>query len=197
MLHRNDAADNNDSGRAAMKGMIFTEFLELVERTHSAELAETLVANADLPSGGVYTSVGNYDHREMVTLVVALSRQTRQPVDEVLHWFGENLFITLSTAYPGFFAGKDDAFSVLVGIESVIHTEVRKLYPDAELPSFEVMQHGHDELMLDYHSPRCMDDLAHGLIDACIAHFNEPVTLARRPLGKTQADGTRFTLTRA
>jgi hypothetical protein len=86
---------------------------------------------------------------------------------------------------------------VLVGIESVIHTEVRKLYPDAELPSFEVMQQSSDELVLDYHSPRCMDDLAHGLIDACIAHFNEPVTLARRPLGKTQADGTRFTLTRA
>ena len=197
MLHRNDAAGDGDSGRCAMKGMIFTEFLELVERTHSAELAETLVANADLPSGGIYTSVGNYDHREMVTLVLALSRQTRQPVDEVLHWFGENLFVTLSAAYPGFFAGKDTAFSVLVGIESVIHTEVRKLYPDAELPSFEVIQQSNDELVLDYHSPRCMDDLAHGLIDACIAHFNEPVTLARRSLGKTQADGTRFTLTRA
>ena len=60
MLHRNDAAGDGDSGRCAMKGMIFTEFLELVERTHSAELAETLVANADLPSGGIYTSVGNW-----------------------------------------------------------------------------------------------------------------------------------------
>jgi phosphomannomutase len=137
MLHRNDAADDDDSGRTEMKGMIFTEFLELVERTHSAELAETLVANADLPSGGIYTSVGNYDHREMVTLVVALSRQTKQPVDEVLHWFGKNLFVTLSTAYPGFFAGKDNAFSVLVGIESVIHTEVRKLYPDAEISTVD------------------------------------------------------------
>jgi Haem-NO-binding len=201
MVHCNDTNDDDDndddSGRAAMKGMIFTEFLELVERTHSAELAETLLANADLPSGGIYTAVGNYDHREMVTLVVALSRQTRQPVDEVLHWFGENLFVTLSTGYPGFFADKDNAFSVLVGIESVIHTEVRKLYPDAELPSFDVIQHGRDELVLDYRSPRCMDDLAHGMIDACIAHFDEPVTLARRPLGQTQADGTRFTLTRA
>jgi len=199
MVHCNDTDDDDDddSGRAAMKGMIFTEFLELVERTHSAELAETLLANADLPSGGIYTAVGNYDHREMVTLVVALSRQTRQPVDQVLHWFGENLFVTLSTGYPGFFADKDNAFSVLVGIESVIHTEVRKLYPDAELPSFDVIQHGRDELVLDYRSPRCMDDLAHGMIDACIAYFDEPLTLARRPLGQTQADGTRFTLTRA
>ena len=180
-----------------MKGMVFTEFLELVERTRSPELADALIDESSLPSGGVYTSVGNYDHREMVTLVVALSRHTGQSVTEVLHWFGLNLFQSLASGFPEFFRDKIHPFEVLVGIESVIHTEVRKLYPDAELPSFVIRQPNDRTLELDYHSPRCMDDLAHGLIDGCIARFDLPVALSRRPLGTTQADGTRFTLVRA
>ncbi|MCX7200840.1 MAG: hypothetical protein NTV17_00650 [Burkholderiales bacterium] len=42
-----------------MKGMIFTEFLELVERTYSPEMADDLIDASNLPSGGAYTSVGN------------------------------------------------------------------------------------------------------------------------------------------
>ena len=179
-----------------MKGMVFTEFLELVERTRSPELVDTLIDECNLPSGGAYTAVGNYDHREMVTLIVALSRHTGQSVTEVLHWFGQNLFVSLSTGFPEFFRDKTHPFEVLVGIESVIHTEVRKLYPDAELPSFETHQPDDRTLVLDYHSPRCMDDLAHGLIDGCLDRFDLQVTLTRQPLGASQADGTRFTLVR-
>lgn len=177
-----------------MKGMIFTEFLELVERTYSPEMADALIDSSHLPSGGAYTSVGNYDHREMVSLVMALHRRTDRPVSELLHWFGLNLFDTLATGFPVFFEGKTHPFDVLSGIESVIHTEVRKLYPDAELPAFAVSRLATHTLQLDYHSPRCMDDVAHGLIDGCLAHFQSPVALSRRPLGATPADGTRFTL---
>ncbi len=177
-----------------MKGMIFTEFLELVERTYSHDMADELIDASDLPSGGAYTSVGNYDHREMVSLVMALHRRTGRPVNELLHWFGLNLFNALSTGFPVFFEGKTHPFDVLSGIESVIHTEVRKLYPDAELPEFTVFRPAPDTLQLDYRSPRCMDDVAHGLIDGCLAHFQRSISLARRPLGSTQADGTRFTL---
>lgn len=180
-----------------MKGMVFTEFIELVERTYSPALADQMIDECNLPSGGAYTAVGNYDHREMVSLVVALHRHSGLPVDQILRWFGENLFISLSTGFPAFFEGKTHAFDVLKGIESVIHTEVRKLYPDAELPVFHVEQPDERTLVLDYHSPRCMDDLAHGLIKACLAHFPQAISLSRRPLGATPAEGTRFTLERA
>ena len=177
-----------------MKGMIFTEFLELVERTYSPEMADDLIDASNLPSGGAYTSVGNYDHREMVALIMALHRRTDRPVDELLHWFGLNLFTALATGFPVFFEDKSHPFDVLSGIETVIHTEVRKLYPDAELPEFTVHRPAPDTLQLDYRSPRCMDDMAHGLIDGCLAHFHRSVSLTRRPLGRTQADGTRFIL---
>ena len=49
-----------------MKGMIFTEFFELVDDRFSFETSERLIEMSHLPSEGIYTSVGTYDHQEMV-----------------------------------------------------------------------------------------------------------------------------------
>lgn len=50
-----------------MKGMIFTEFLEMVEEKFSMEMVDQILSESDLPSGGIYTSVGNYPHTEIVS----------------------------------------------------------------------------------------------------------------------------------
>ena len=177
-----------------MKGIVFTEFLELVEREYSEELADQLITQTDPPSGGAYTAVGSYDHRELVKMIVALHRHTGRGVDELLNWFGKNLFEGLARGFPVFFEGKSTAFDVLQGIESVIHTEVRKLYPDAELPSFVVSRPVPGCLVMDYRSPRCMEDLAQGLIEACIARFGEPISVERKALDANTPGAVRFTL---
>lgn len=178
-----------------MKGMVFTEFLDLVERTHSADLVDRLIEECNLPSGGAYTAVGHYDHREMVSLLVALQRHTGEPVDQLLRWFGANLYVALARGFPDFFTGKTHAFEVLEGIETVIHTEVRKLFPDAELPGFDVHRVRADCLILDYRSPRCMEDLAHGLMQACITQFGAAIRIERSPLAGEGSGATRFVLT--
>ena len=55
-----------------MKGIIFTEFFDLVEKTFGFDVAERLLDECDLPSGGAYTAVGTYDHSEILTLVGSL-----------------------------------------------------------------------------------------------------------------------------
>jgi len=95
-----------------------------------------------------------------------------------------------------FLEGCDDAFAMLAGIDALIHVEVLKLYPEAELPRFDVSRPDERTLVLDYRSPRCMDDLAHGLIEGCVAHFGAGVGMTRAPLGATAGEGTRFTLSR-
>ena len=52
-----------------MKGIVFTEFLEMVEQRFSPEIADRLIDESDLPSGGIYTAVGTYEHTEIVTYV--------------------------------------------------------------------------------------------------------------------------------
>ena len=63
-----------------MRGFIFVEFIELVERLHGIEVADELIDSSQLPSGGAYTSVATYPADEMVTLVTRLSEMTDVPV---------------------------------------------------------------------------------------------------------------------
>ena len=118
-----------------MKGVVFTEFLEMVEAKWSLEMVDQLIERAKPPSGGVYTAVGTYAPAEMVALVSALSEATDMPIPDLLKAFGGHLFGTFARNYPQFLEGRDTSFAFLESVESVIHVEVRKLYPDAELPS--------------------------------------------------------------
>jgi len=177
-----------------MKGVVFTEFLGMVEDAFSAEMVDDIIDDAHLPSGGAYTAVGTYSHDEMVAMVVALSQRSGMPVPDLVRAFGQHLFGRFVQAYPAFFDGASSAFQFLSGIEDIIHAEVLKLYPDAELPRFEVEHHDDQRLILLYHSPRHFEDLAEGLMLGCISHFGEPIRLTRE--GEPSDRGQRFHLER-
>ena len=49
-----------------MKGMIFTEFLDMVEERFGLAVADRIIEAGGSSTGGAYTAVGTYDHREMV-----------------------------------------------------------------------------------------------------------------------------------
>jgi hypothetical protein len=179
-----------------MKGVVFTEFLEMVGSVFSEDMVDRIIEKANPASGGAYTAVGFYDHREIVAMVVALSETTGTPVPTLIKAFGRHLFVRFSETFPGFFEKVPDAFYFLSGIETRIHSEVRKLYPDAELPSFDCSRPAEDMMVLDYRSQRPFADLAEGLIEGCIAHFGGNVALRRQDRPDTGVQA-RFTLTRA
>jgi len=168
-----------------MKGMVFTEFLEMVQVKFSADMVDDVIDDCDLPSGGAYTAVGTYDHGELVQMVVALSRRSGVAVADLVHAFGVYLFGRFHQLNPQFFKGASSALDFLEGIETYIHTEVRKLYPDAQLPTFDCKR-SPDGLTMLYSSPRHFGDLAEGLIRGAITHFGDRVDLARH----NQADGS-------
>ena len=175
-----------------MKGMVFTEFLEMVETTFSVDMVEDILDDAKPASGGAYTAVGTYDHEELVAMVVALSQRTDIAVPDLVKAFGKHLFSVFSTNYHQFFEHVPDAFAFLEGIEDVIHAQVLKLYPDADLPKFDCLREG-NVLYMTYHSLRHFADLAEGLILGCGAYFGETLTLEREEL---DANTTRFTVTK-
>ena len=57
--------------------------------------------------------------------------------------------------------------------------EVKKLYPDAELPKFTYLQHSELEFELIYESQRDFSHLAHSLIEGCMEYFNEAFQIHR------------------
>jgi len=180
-----------------MKGIVFTEFLEMVEGCFSADLVDDIIDDARLPSDGAYTAVGTYDHGEMVALLIALSQRTGVPASDWLLRFGQYLFGRFVDFYPAFFEGVTDPFIFMSGVDAVIHAEVLKLYPDAELPHFSVEHHDSSKLILVYDSRRHLEDLAEGLIRGCISHFGEDISLSREVLGEGETRKERFTLRRS
>jgi hypothetical protein len=130
----------------------------------------------------------------MVQLVVRLSALSGLTLPDLLRVFGEHLFTRFAVRYPEFFEGVTNAFIFLEGIESNIHTEVRKLYPDAELPSFECFLEGQDKLVMDYRSNRGMADLAAGLIRGAAAHFNEKLVINRDDFSNGNGTNVRFSV---
>lgn len=175
-----------------MKGMVFTEFLEMVETKFSAELVDDLISETKPASGGAYTSVGTYDHQELVDMVVALSNHTQIPVPDLIKTFGLYLFKVFAKNYTYFFENVQNAFDFLFGIDVIIHAEVIKLYPDAKLPKFECKREN-NKLYMTYHSERHLADLAEGLIMGSAEYFNESFAINRDELDE---NSTLFTLTK-
>ena len=162
-----------------MKGVVFTEFVEMVEDRFGLEAVDEMLAADGLPSGGVYAATGTYEHREMVTLLTRLSAQTGKSVPFLLKTYGEHLFGRFHMLFPTFFVAPRNAFEFLASINDTIHIEVRKLYPDAELPEFECDQIDARTMRMIYRSPRGLIDLAEGLITGCCRHYKEDVSITR------------------
>jgi hypothetical protein len=179
-----------------MRGIVFTEFLEMVEDRFTPAVADQIIEAARLSSGGAYTAVGTYDHHELVQLVVQLSRVTGIAGPELVRAFGEYLFGRFVLAYPHFFDHVASAFTFLARVENHIHTEVRKLYPDAELPTFTCDAAVPNRLMLTYKSARPFADLAEGLILGCIQHFGETIDVHKDDLSQGHKTCVRFVLTK-
>ena len=179
-----------------MKGIVFTEFFDLVAGKFGMDMVDDIIDACELPSGGSYTAVGTYDHREIVDLVGALSEKSQVPVPDLLNVYGEHLFGRFVVLYPQFFANGNssaNAFEFLAGVQNYIHVEVRKLYPTAELPTFDIERPSANTLVMIYHSGRHLEDVAEGLIQGCLKHFKEEARIDR--CDDEASGGVKFTLT--
>lgn len=170
-----------------MKGIVFTEFLDLVEDKFGLEVLDKILTQSDLESGGVYTSVGTYSFSEMLQLLQHLSAHTSISIDDLLLVYAEHFFGVIEESYPGLLATYKDPIEMLSSIENHIHVEVRKIYPDAELPTFEVVEKTQDNLVMIYKSSRAMHHFGLGLMNKTFEHFNSKASIV---LEKLNEDGT-------
>ena len=154
-----------------MKGIIFNLLEEAVTRRLGADAWDDLLVQAQVD--GAFTSLGNYPDETLVKLVQAAAGALRQPPEAVVRWFGEEAIPLLARKYPGFFAKHKSTRPFLLTINAIIHPEVRKLYPGADVPDFDVDATSPDVLVMGYRSKRKLCALAEGLIVGAATHFGE------------------------
>lgn len=155
-----------------MKGIVFTEFLEMVESLYGLQTVDYLIENNNLTSEGIYTSVGSYDFNEMVILINSLSEETKIPAGDLIYTFGHYFFNSLKNSHPEVIKNYTSPLDLLYSIEDHIHVHVQKLYPDAELPTFKILEKTDTSISMIYCSSRGLYRLAHGLIEKTFEHFN-------------------------
>lgn len=176
-----------------MKGVVFTEFLEMVESTFGLETADSLLELPQLETGGAYTAVGTYDATELVAMVLELSRLERMPVPELLHAYGKHLFGRFVVLFPQMFEGVSGADEFLSRVDGHIHVEVRKLYPEAELPEFEAGA-TEEGFVLEYRSDRPFAHFAGGLIQGCLDHYQDGREVVHEALEPGDGTHARFVI---
>ncbi|QMU65778.1 MAG: hypothetical protein GKR88_16865 [Flavobacteriaceae bacterium] len=161
-----------------MKGIIFTEFLDLVETKFGLEMVDEIIEASDLESMGVYAATGTYSFSEMLSLITNLSERTKITINDLLTVYAHHFFGVIERSYRHILHLYKDPIDMLASIENHIHVEVRKIYPDAELPRFVVVEKTKNRLELEYFSSRSMYAFAYGLMEKTFQHYNRSATIS-------------------
>ena len=130
-----------------MKGIVFTEFLDLVEDKFGLEMVDNIIENSDLESNGVYTSIGTYKFSEMLQLLQHLSANTNISIDDLLLVYGE--YEIIQEEHPTIYAYSrtldDEQMKILLNFSESI-SKINLL--DLGLYK-EVLINNYNELLID------------------------------------------------
>lgn len=178
-----------------MKGTVFVELLKMAEEAFGEDVVDDVLEKADLETDA-FTAVGNYPCSELMKIVAAFSDHSGLSEEVLQRKFGHWMLDHFGTGFPEFFSNKKDSFEMLEAIDCEIHVEVRKLYPDAQLPVFDTVRKADNRLEMVYSSPRPLAAFCHGLIEACTDRFKENAEIERSPT-PDRPDSTTFQIRRA
>ena len=158
-----------------MKGIVFNLLEEVVTTTHGEDTWDEVLDAAGVD--GAYTSLGSYPDEQFGLLVMAAADALGRPVDDVVRWFGRQTMPLFALRFAPLFADHDSTRSFVLGLNEVIHPEVRKLYPGADTPQFIFSTEKSGKLLMEYRSRRRLCSLAEGLLLGAGDHYGEEITI--------------------
>jgi hypothetical protein len=164
-------------GKRRVKGVVFNLLEEIVSREYGEESWDALLEATGLE--GAYTSLGGYPDGELMGLVAAAACSFDESTEQVVRWFGRNAIPLLARSYPSFFTPHGSTRSFLLTLNDIIHPEVRKLYPGADVPVFDYDVSSNDLLMIGYQSPRKLCAFAEGLIEGAADYYSEAASICQ------------------
>ncbi|MCH9720501.1 MAG: heme NO-binding domain-containing protein [Actinomycetia bacterium] len=176
-----------------MKGVIFNLLEEVVADAYGERAWDAALDRAGLD--GVYTSLGSYDDAEITALVSVIAAERSVSEGDFLCWFGRRAIPLMAGRWPGFFAPHVKSLPFLRTLNSVIHTEVRKLYSGTYCPHFEFSSPADGSLVIGYRSPRKLCGLAEGFILGAGDHYGEALEVRHLACMHEGADHCRIAVT--
>jgi hypothetical protein len=144
-----------------VRGIVFNVMQDVYEAEFGAAAWDAVLAHGRLD--GAYTSLAAYDDAEFAVLVSAAAHVARVSETAVLRLVGRRGFGLLVGRHPQLVEDVSTWSDVLEQLNGVIHPEVEKIYPGAQIPAISVHRSG-QALMVTYRSHRELCALAEGLL---------------------------------
>jgi hypothetical protein len=166
---------NLDFPEVPVKGIVFNLLEEVVSTKYGESTWDKLLDAAHLE--GAYTSLGSYPDLDLEKLVAAAASALNLPADEVVRWFGRAALPLLAERYPAFFEPHSSTRPFVLTLNDIIHPEVRKLYPGADVPTFVFDESSPDSLSITYASDRKLCAFAEGLIEGTATYYGEQASV--------------------
>jgi hypothetical protein len=158
-----------------MKGIVFNLLEQVVTDEHGEDAWDQILEAAG--QEGAYTAVGSYPDEQFMALVGAAVELLGVEADDLVRWFGKRSIPLLASRYPAFFDGHTSTRSFVLTLNDVIHPEVRKLFPGADVPTFDFRTPDENTVELAYVSSRKLCSFAEGLIEGAAENFGETVEM--------------------
>jgi hypothetical protein len=188
-----------------MKGIIFTEFLDLVEERFGLEMVDKIICQSRLESEGIYTSIGTYSFYEFLQLLHNLSKNNSISIINLLRVYATQIFSAMDTIHPDMLKSYNDSIEMIAAMNQHIekifttkdasHEQLLKAKSFSPLPQFIVKEKTKNSLIINYKSQRRMEHFWLGLMHEMFQHFDETATIV---LEKVKKDGSevKFTITK-
>jgi len=178
-----------------MKGIIFNIAEGFITEKYGEHMLEDIIANCKLQTKEPFVAPGTYPDSDLMEIVVKSADKLDMTANEFLKKLGNYTFGQLAERYPNFVSEYDHPKDFLKTVETVIHVEVRKLYQDTKLPSFQYTEPSEKELIITYYSERKLYALMEGLIDGVADYFRVAIDQSHNIYQKDGAEYCDFHLT--
>ncbi|MFK7873215.1 MAG: heme NO-binding domain-containing protein [Oligoflexales bacterium] len=159
-----------------MKGMVFNLLEDFVVENFGQDVFEDIYSSTSLQTTDPFVGPATYPDADFLSLVGTTCQKLNIPLDQAVRGFGKYCFPKLVAIEPSFVNNPQSAKEFLKTVHDIIHVEVKKLHPDAELPSFEYRDTDPQKLEMIYSSPKNLCLFAEGLIEGCAEHYKEKIT---------------------
>ncbi|ODN41936.1 heme NO-binding domain-containing protein [Piscirickettsia litoralis] len=160
-----------------MKGAVFQAFAKFVEENFGDEFWEEVIEGVDPESDAIYVATKSYDDEELFKLVGFVCEKKELDILDAVESFGQYLFPILADKYSAFLKKGMSLKEFILSIDNVIHVEVRKLYPDAHLPTISYIENDDSNIAMNYSSPRKLCRLAIGLMRGAADYFKGEISI--------------------
>ncbi len=159
-----------------MKGAIFKLLEDFVVTHHGPDAFDDLLDETEMQTTTPMVGPGTYPAEDLLALVGTAVEKYDVPVDDLLRAFGRHSFPGLANSVTELMVGMDDPHSFLLQLESVIHTEVRKLDSEADPARFDATEVNESEILLHYQSPFGLFPLVEGFLDGISDWYDMPLS---------------------